>query len=308
MHEHIARTVYYVGIHLLYASMVWSAAWALTSVARASATTKYWIWVATSLNFILPSGALLDKTFAAHLAWAAPLPAIGDLGLAVADHAGLISSVWLAGFMLMLTRLILHLRADRTKAETADAAGQFPAPSHFVDGIAVRFSGPGTCPAVRGVIHPHISLPRGIESVLTEREVTAVLLHELTHARRRDNLIRLLQELSQCVLWFHPLVWLTGSHLALYRELSCDEAVIAHAQGKDLVAALAKLANPQTELVLQATASSFMSLRLARLIAPDPKRIGSRAGAYVAASFGAVVVAGIFETVAHTACCFVHKL
>jgi len=43
MHEHIARTVYYFEIHLLYASMVGVAAWALTSIRGGSATTKYWI-------------------------------------------------------------------------------------------------------------------------------------------------------------------------------------------------------------------------------------------------------------------------
>ena len=41
MHEHIARVMYYFSVHLLYASMVASAAWVLTSILRASATTAY---------------------------------------------------------------------------------------------------------------------------------------------------------------------------------------------------------------------------------------------------------------------------
>jgi len=43
MVDHIARPLYYLGVHLLYASMVWLAAWILTSIPRGSATTKYWI-------------------------------------------------------------------------------------------------------------------------------------------------------------------------------------------------------------------------------------------------------------------------
>jgi len=73
MHEHITRALYYFEIHLLYASMVGLAAWALTSIRGGSATTKYWIWVATSLNFVLPVGAVADKLWASHLSWAAPL-------------------------------------------------------------------------------------------------------------------------------------------------------------------------------------------------------------------------------------------
>jgi hypothetical protein len=40
MHEHIARTIYYLSVHLLYASFVGSAAWILTSIRGASSTTK----------------------------------------------------------------------------------------------------------------------------------------------------------------------------------------------------------------------------------------------------------------------------
>jgi len=157
------------------------------------------------------------------------------------------------------------------------------------------------------VLRPHICLPTGIDGILTKPELDAVLLHELTHARRRDNLIRLIHEVGQCLLWFHPLVWMTGSRLALYRELSCDEAVIQRAKGKDLVTALAKLANPESAPLLQATASSFMSIRLSRLIATGPRRACVTANALLIVAFGTVVSAGIFETAAHTACCFAVK-
>src|SRR5438876_11373600 len=77
VHEHIARAMYYFSVHLLFASMVASAAWALTSILRASATTKYWIWVATAFTFVLPTGALVDRIGAPHFTWARPLGAIG---------------------------------------------------------------------------------------------------------------------------------------------------------------------------------------------------------------------------------------
>src|ERR1700730_7408892 len=80
MIEHIARGVYYLEIHLLYASIAWCAAWVLTSIRGASATAKYWVWVAASLNFILPLGAVIDKLWAAHLSWARPIGLIGDVG------------------------------------------------------------------------------------------------------------------------------------------------------------------------------------------------------------------------------------
>src|ERR1700682_1477680 len=108
MHEHLAPALYYLQVHFLYASIVWLAAWALTSVQRGSATTKYWIWVATALNFLLPLGAVLDKLWASHLAWATPLGVIGDLGAGIAGNATAVTAlfaVWLLGTTSMLTRL-----------------------------------------------------------------------------------------------------------------------------------------------------------------------------------------------------------
>jgi imidazolonepropionase-like amidohydrolase len=50
MHECIARPVYYVEIHLLYASLVWFVAWAITSFRRASATPP-------NIQFVINAGA-----------------------------------------------------------------------------------------------------------------------------------------------------------------------------------------------------------------------------------------------------------
>jgi beta-lactamase regulating signal transducer with metallopeptidase domain len=311
MADQIARPLYYLGIHLLFASLVWLAAWLLTSIPRGSATTKYWIWLATSLNFILPLGALVDRLLARHLTWASPLAFIGSVGLRIAEDAVLASvlgAVWLLGAALMFTRLCLRLRAERPAARThLDPGGNDQRPAFFTQGVPVRYGRISQPPSVDGLVRPRISLPSGIHRLLTEDELAAVLIHELTHAKRRDNLIRLVHEIGLCVLWFHPLVWVTGARLSLYRELSCDESVIHRRRGRDLVSALAKLANPEQPFLLQARASSFLSLRLARLRTAPSHPAGRAANTLLSATFGAVLVIGIFQTVAHTACCFLRK-
>jgi len=309
MHEHITRALYYFDIHLLYASIVGFAAWALTSILGGSATTKYWIWVATSLNFILPVGAVLDKFWSSHLSWATPLGIIGDFANTISQGqtATMLAVVWLLCATLMLTRLCLRIRAERSDTRaTGGQSARLSRPGFVAQGVPVRFAETWHAPAVDGVLHPHISLPHGIDRLLSEHELNAVLIHELSHARRRDNLIRLIHEVSLCVLWFHPLVWITGSRLALYRELSCHESVIQSAHGEELVSALAKLANPDKGLLLQASASSFISHLLARLAA-QPQPTYRAASMLLSVMFGAVLLWGVFGTVAHTACCFVVK-
>lgn len=306
MHEHIARAMYYFSVHLLYASIVGSAAWVLTSICGESATTKYWIWVATAFNFVVPLGALIDKVWAPQLTWAHPLGAIGDPVWRITEGrtAIVVGVIWTAGAAVMFTRLMLGIRAEHRDARMQARLADGNVGSEFVTGgVPVSFDDGHSGPAVRGVFYPHILLPLGIDRVLNPRELHAVLIHEMAHARRRDNLIRLFYEFSLCVLWFHPLIWLAGARMALYRELSCDESVVRQAHGEALVSALAKLAVPEHAGFLQATASSHLTYRLTRLA--EPARATPRAANLLVASlFGAVVAAGVFQTIAHTACCF----
>ncbi|MBV9887177.1 MAG: M56 family metallopeptidase [Acidobacteria bacterium] len=309
MHEHIARAMYYLSIHLLFASVVAAAALALTSTLRASATTKYWIWIATAFNFVLPSGALIDKLWAPHFPWAYPLGAIGGpvWEMTQGRTAIILAAVWLAGASLMLFRLIRRIRKERHEARALTPLSDTSTPANLLaDGIPVNFGDKNSGPAVHGVLRPQILLPFGIDRQLNPREFNAVLIHEVAHARRRDNLLRLLYEASLCALWFHPLMWLSGARLSLYRELSCDEAVIRHAHGKELVSALAKLAIPHQAGVLQATASSHLSYRVA-LLAHPPQKTRRKANLLLTSLFCAVVAAAIFQTIAHTACCFVTR-
>jgi hypothetical protein len=72
------------------------------------------------------------------------------------------------------------------------------------------------------------------------------------------------------------------------------------------VSALAKLAIHSQPSVLQATASSHLSSRLALLSTPS-QALTRSANLLLALLFSAAVAAGVFQTIAHTACCFVTK-
>jgi beta-lactamase regulating signal transducer with metallopeptidase domain len=83
-------------------------------------------------------------------------------------------------------------------------------------------------PMVVGWRRPAVVVPDGIASHLDEDQIAAILAHELTHVRRRDDLANLAQLAADTLLWFHPAArWLSRT-IRTEREYRCDD-VAAHA-------------------------------------------------------------------------------
>jgi beta-lactamase regulating signal transducer with metallopeptidase domain len=308
MHEHVAPAVYYLEVHLLYATVVCLAAWVLTSIWKGAATAKYWIWVATSLNFLIPLGGFFNGFGASHVRWATQLAGLDDVGIGISRNptaGAVLLGVWLCGATLMFGRLLLRLRQYRQDRSSASGCNTGLLRRRFLArGVPVSLSAAVREPSVDGLLRPYISLPLGIDRLLTTRELDAVLIHEVTHARRRDNLIGLAHEVALCGLWFHPLLWLAGFRLAMFRELSCDDSVIANKRGADLVTALGKLADSGEFGLLRAGAGGFLRHRLARLKTSQPHGARGVAALSLIMIYAAVLLACVIETIAHTPSCF----
>ena len=61
---------------------------------------------------------------------------------------------------------------------------------------------------------------------LSQKQVEAVLLHELAHIRRYDYFINLLINFIRTVLYFNPYVKFFAKTVEREREKSCDEMVM----------------------------------------------------------------------------------
>jgi beta-lactamase regulating signal transducer with metallopeptidase domain len=94
-------------------------------------------------------------------------------------------------------------------------------------GVCLRGTEQSVEPSVRGVWKQTITVPHGLAKELTEAEFDSVLSHELSHARRFDNLTAAFVHALVCLFWFHPLLWWLERRLKTERERACDEAVVA---------------------------------------------------------------------------------
>jgi beta-lactamase regulating signal transducer with metallopeptidase domain len=97
-----------------------------------------------------------------------------------------------------------------------------------------------TTPFVLGLIQPKIYLP----DFLSESEKEYILLHEQTHIKRFDHIIRFISYLVLCIHWYNPLVWIAFWLSGKDMEMSCDESVInqlGHSVKKDYSQSLLNL-------------------------------------------------------------------
>ena len=77
-------------------------------------------------------------------------------------------------------------------------------------------------PFAMGILAPKIYLP----GFLSEKEKRYIILHEQTHIRRGDLLVKLLAFTALAVHWFNPLVWAAFLAAEKDMEMSCDEMVM----------------------------------------------------------------------------------
>jgi beta-lactamase regulating signal transducer with metallopeptidase domain len=83
------------------------------------------------------------------------------------------------------------------------------------------------CPApfTFKIIHPAIMLPKTMNT-RPEALLRTVLLHELAHIKRRDQLTRKIAWLVCCLFWCIPPIWYVYRWLLMTEEKACDALVV----------------------------------------------------------------------------------
>jgi len=227
---------------------------------------RYWLWLSASAKFLVPFAALVaigarlnwsrsplvsvqpvtspfqmtrivgavSQPFSASdLSGVTAITNVssGSAGVSV----NLLLAIWAVGFLTILGVWFVRWQRVRTIARrgTPLQSGREVEMLRRLEWITgLRATTPIVLceapiePGVFGFIRPVLLWPSAIGSRLSDAQVDAILAHEVTHLRRRDNLIAALHMAVQAVFWFHPIVWWVGARLVDERERTCDEEVL----------------------------------------------------------------------------------
>ena len=121
------------------------------------------------------------------------------------------SQIWLLGVAALLVYSLIALLRLKKRLQDATLCKE----NIFISSkIKTAF--------VMGVFCPKIYLP----SILNNAEQNYILLHEQTHIKRLDHIVKLISFLVLCAHWFNPFVWAAFFLCGKDMEMSCDESVI----------------------------------------------------------------------------------
>lgn len=138
--------------------------------------------------------------------------------------------LWLAGLLACaLFFLITHLRCRREYKTALPVDIEFvkhwQLEHHIRRSVQIRQSDKIAAPLTYGIFRPIVLLPKKTDWA-DETQLRYILIHEVTHIRYFDTLLKLLMAAALCLHWFNPLVWLMYVTANRDIELSCDETVV----------------------------------------------------------------------------------
>jgi multidrug resistance efflux pump/beta-lactamase regulating signal transducer with metallopeptidase domain len=122
-----------------------------------------------------------------------------------------------------LRRQSVILRDGDLAARCGQLARSLRIARHVALGICARLK----APILVGIFKPMILLPPAALAGWSVEQLEMVLLHELAHVRRWDNVINLVQRFVEALLFFHPAVWWISAWVRLERESCCDQIVVS---------------------------------------------------------------------------------
>jgi beta-lactamase regulating signal transducer with metallopeptidase domain len=143
---------------------------------------------------------------------------------------------WAAIALVGLARVLAglwHLRTLRKSCTPVDSHNLDPLVLRTLDEfrlarrVELYASDALRVPTAIGFLKAAVVLPSWALQDLSPTELNAVVLHELAHLRRWDDWTNLAQKVMRALFFFHPAVWWVESHLALEREMACDDMVLA---------------------------------------------------------------------------------
>lgn len=210
------------------------------------------------------------------------------------------AAVFFAGSMLSYRRFVRRVRRTARDVRDPELLRIYESECERLglrQRIPLRQTPEADGPMLVGLVHPVLLLPKG---GIPLADAPLILRHELTHAKHKDVLCKMVFLLARCVHWFNPVVHLLAWQGAQDLEIACDQSVVhgldTHVKrqyGQCILNDVARRMYGGTMLTTRLTGGGkAMKIRLQALFSPNKKRRG--VALILTAAFALTLVGGCF--------------
>lgn len=148
--------------------------------------------------------------------------------------------VWLIGSLLLLIQKITiyqgfvkYVRAGSTEVSDIDLLNRL---AQYGEQIGVKvpvelyINSLVSSPMLIGFLKPCIVLQT---TDLSDSDLRYIILHELSHYKYRDMFYKWIVQVTLCLHWFNPFIYLMCHEISRACELACDENIISRLETKE---------------------------------------------------------------------------
>ena len=250
-----------VADHAWQSTLVAGAAAVLALLFKHRPSVRYWIWFAAAVKFVVPFAALMAI---GHLVeWTPPVLVRAEAATRLVETVSqpfsdqilgrvellaarpvephhtvwpqVVLTIWTVGVVFLLVRWHRrwrHLARIAAAARPSTGGRESSALSRAQASAAVASPLRIACtdivmePGVFGIVRPVLLWPHDVSQHLDDEQMDAIILHEICHVKRRDNVMAVAIMFVEAMFWFHPMVWWLGTRFVDDRERACDDDVI----------------------------------------------------------------------------------
>ncbi len=141
--------------------------------------------------------------------------------------------VWLIGVLAYLTHNLYRIIAYNKKIKNIVStdfryANKLDSTKKLLKlrrNIIIAESKYADIPFVYGYLRPKVLFPLGFFNAVDDEKLSYIVLHELSHIKRRDVAVNYVWMVAKAIHWFNPLIYLAYKEYKNAVEECCDEAV-----------------------------------------------------------------------------------
>jgi uncharacterized protein (TIGR03435 family) len=220
---------------------------------------------------------LLSQTIASDV------PATPPAVLSTPSWPAVLAGIWLVGCVVVLAvwtirwfRIAAIVRASKplTDVDVIARLRRAEAVIGVTRPLRAVVSEAAIEPGVFGIVRPVLVWPCDLGAHLQGKQIDGMLIHELAHVQRRDNLTAALHLVVETLFWFFPPVWWLERQLVRERELACDQiAITAGSDPKSYAESILRTCELYTESPLTCVSGvtgSDLKKRIAAIVSGHP--------------------------------------